>query len=130
MHIDIPRKKVNKSPKEVFDFITDFKNFEQLMPESLVKFELKETDEFYFTLKGMPEIGLKRKEQIPNNKLILESASSKLDYSLVVDVIEIDELSSEIAFTFDGNFNAMMAMMIKQPLTNVLSTLADNLSNL
>ena len=78
MYIEAPKKTVSKSDAEVFNFLTDFKNFEQLMPDSVAKFELLNDDSFVFALKGMPEIILKRKEQTPNSRLVLGAASDKL----------------------------------------------------
>ena len=35
MHIEASKKKVAKSDKEVFEFLTDIKNFETLMPDNI-----------------------------------------------------------------------------------------------
>ena len=32
MHVEVAKKKVGKSAQEVFEFLTDIKNFETLMP--------------------------------------------------------------------------------------------------
>ncbi|MEM9650377.1 MAG: SRPBCC family protein, partial [Bacteroidota bacterium] len=65
MHIEVPKKKVAKSAKDVFDFLTDIKNFETLMPDNIDKFEVLDDTTFRFALKGMPEIVLRLKEQLP-----------------------------------------------------------------
>ena len=130
MHIETSKKSVAKSDVEVFEFLTDFRNFEQLMPDSIAKFELLDEDSFVFALKGMPEIVLKRKEQHPNSRIILGAASDKLPFQLQIDIQAVDENQSEVQWTFEGEFNAMMAMMIKAPITNFMGTLSDNLSNI
>ena len=66
MHIESSKKKVAKSDKEVFDFLTDIKNFETLMPDNIDKFEVLDENTFKFALKGMPEIVLRLKEQVPH----------------------------------------------------------------
>ena len=120
---------VEKSQQEVFEFLSDLKNFEQLMPESIQKFEV-EGDSFIFGLKGMPEIRLVLKEKILFSNITLGAASSKLDFQLVADIQAIDEDSSEVQLEFNGKFNAMMAMMVKKPLTSFIETLTDNLENI
>ena len=65
MHIETPKKTVEKSNEAVYKFLTNPKNFEKLMPESIDKFEILDDDTFLFALKGMPQIVLKRKEQVP-----------------------------------------------------------------
>ena len=129
MNIKGNRVVVEKSQKETFEFLTDLKNFKQLMPESIQKFEV-DGDSFIFGLKGMPEIRLVLKEQTEYTNVTLGAASSKLDFELIADISEIDEDSSEVQLDFNGKFNAMMAMMVKKPLTNFIETLTDNLEEI
>lgn len=118
-----------KSQKELFEFLTDLNNFEQLMPENTEKFEV-DGESFIFGLKGMPEIRLVLKEKSEFNQIVLGAASSKLPFTLTVDIIEIDETMCESIFNFDGKFNPMMAMMIKKPLQKFINTLSENVEKL
>lgn len=126
MNIKGNRVVVEKSQKEVYEFLSDLKNFEQLMPDTIQRFEV-EGDSFIFGLQGMPEIRLVLKEKVEYSKITLGAASSKLDFELVADINEIDDESSEVQLDFNGKFNMMMAMMVKKPLTNFIETLTDNL---
>ncbi len=128
MYIEIPKKKVPKSDKEIFEFLADVKNFESLMPESISKFQVLSEDTFLFALKGMPEITLKRKEQNAHDKIVLGAASDKLPFTLTVDILSLGKNESEVTLSFNGEFNAMMAMMIKTPITNFMETLSENLN--
>ena len=127
MHIEAPKNKINKSAKEVFEFLTNLRNFEKLMPENIDKFEVINEDRFLFALKGMPEIVLQRKEQNPNDKIVLGAASDKLPFTLTADILAVSEDVCEVTLSFNGEFNAMMAMMIKSPITNFVGTLSENL---
>lgn len=130
MQIDSPKAKVNKSQEELYHFLLDIKNFEKLMPDSISKFEVLEKDKFLFALKGMPEIVLKLKEHYPNTKIILGAASDKIPFNLTADIEEIDQTTSEVQLMFEGEFNAMMAMMIKGPITSFVGTLVEKMSQL
>ncbi|NKI28062.1 SRPBCC family protein [Arenibacter sp. 6A1] len=130
MHLETPIKTVSKSSKEVFDFLSDIKNFEKLMPENISKFEILNENRFLFALKGMPEIVLQKKQETPNSQVVLGAASEKLPFTLTADIKEIDANKSEVSLSFEGDFNPMMAMMIKSPITNFIGTLSDNLSKL
>lgn len=127
MLIETPNQKIPKGDKEVFEFLTDLKNFEKLMPENIDKFELINEDRFLFSLKGMPEIVLERKRQTPNSQIVLGAASEKLPFTLTADIAKTDDNESEVALSFEGKFNAMMGMMIKKPITNFMGTLSENL---
>ena len=129
MNIEGNKVIVNKSQKETFEFLSDLKNFEQLMPESIQKFEV-DGDSFIFGLKGMPEIRLVLKERTEYSNVTLGAASSKLDFHLVADIEEVDDNSSEVQLNFEGKFNAMMAMMVKRPLNSFITTLTENLEEI
>lgn len=130
MHLETPKKKVNKSSKEVFDFLNDVRNFETLMPENISKFTVINEERFLFALKGMPEIVLQKKQQTPHSQIVLGAASDKLPFSLTADIVAIGDTESEVVLSFEGEFNAMMAMMIKTPITNFMGTLSENLSKI
>ncbi|TKD59048.1 SRPBCC family protein [Flavobacterium sp. ASW18X] len=130
MHIETPKKTVNQSAEQVFIFLSDIKNFKVLMPDNIDKFEVLDENTFKFALKGMPEIILRLKEQIPNSKVILGAASDKLPFSLTADIEEIATRESEVTLSFEGEFNAMMAMMIKKPITNFMDTLTTNMDKI
>jgi hypothetical protein len=130
MHIETPKKTIEKSNEAVYTFLTDLKNFEKLMPESIDKFEIIDDDTFLFALKGMPQIVLKRKEQVPFERVVLGAASEKLPFTLSAHITALDDNTSEVMLNFEGEFNAMMAMMIKNPITNFIGTLSENLTKM
>ena len=127
MHLESPKVTINKSTQEVFDFLTNVGNFEKLMPENISKFEVLEDDKFLFALAGMPEIVLKKKEIEAPNKIVLGAAGGKLDFSLTGDISESTDGTSAIKLSFTGDFNPMMAMMIKGPISKFIETLATNI---
>jgi carbon monoxide dehydrogenase subunit G len=129
MNLESPTVIVEKSPEEVFNFLSDVKNFEKLMPENISKFEVIDEDKFLFALKGMPEIILKKKELVAPNKIILGAAGGKIDFSLTGLITKLEANKSEVQLVFDGEFNAMMAMMIKGPITKFIETLSSNIPN-
>ncbi len=129
MKLESKKSVIHKSQKEFFDFLSNLKNFEQLMPENTDKFEV-DGDSFLFSLKGMPEIRLVLKEKQEFNKIILGAASSKLSFSLVALINEVSENTCESQLLFEGDFNPMMAMMIKSPLQKFIDTLSEKAENL
>jgi hypothetical protein len=130
MNLESPRIAVNKSAQSLFDLLCDVKNFEKLMPENTAKFEVVGEESFIFELSGMPEIKLKMKEKIAPNKIVLGAASDKLPFTLTADIISLSQNSSNVQLLFEGEFNAMMAMMIKGPIGKFIETLATNMPKL
>ncbi|AEE19939.1 hypothetical protein JM84_2797 [Dokdonia sp. Hel_I_63] len=126
MNLESPVKTLNKSQEEVYNFLMNIENFEKLMPEN-TKFEKISDTRFLFGLKGMPEIVLDLKEGIPHSKVVLGAASDKIPFQLTADIKELAADKTEVQLHFEGEFNAMMAMMVKGPITKFIGTLSDNM---
>lgn len=129
MNLESPKVNVAKSAEYVFKALNDVKNFEKLMPENIAKFEVIDENCFEFGLKGMPEIKLVKKVGTPNSQIILGAASSKLPFTLTANLTEVND-TTDVQLTFEGEFNPMMAMMIKGPITKFIETLAENMGKL
>ena len=127
MQINSPKVSLQQSSEDVFNFLSEVKNFESLMLNNTSKFEILEDDTFIFALSGMPEIVLKKKEQNPYSTIVLGAAGGKLDFSLTAHIDSLSENESHVALSFVGDFNPMMAMMIKGPITKFVETLVHNL---
>ncbi|MET0760121.1 MAG: SRPBCC family protein [Flavobacterium sp.] len=130
MNLESPKVNIEKSAEYLFNAMTDVKNFEKLMPDNIAKFEVLDENAFIFGLKGMPEIKLKMMEKVAPNKIVLGAASDKLPFTLTANINGISENSSEVKLDFEGEFNAMMAMMIKGPISKFIETLAQNMNKL
>ena len=130
MNLESNKVTVDKSAQDLFNSLSDVKNFEKLMPDSIAKFEVTGEDSFIFGLKGMPEIKLKTKDKTPPSQIVLGAASDKLPFTLTANLIEIDKNKTEVQLLFNGEFNAMMGMMIKGPISKFMEALTQNMSKL
>ena len=130
MNLESPKVTVEKSAEYMFDALCDVKNYEKLMPENIAKFEVTSEDSFIFGLSGMPEIKLKMKDKTPSTQVVLGAASDKLPFTLTANIESISENASDVQLLFEGEFNAMMAMMIKGPINKFLENLSGNMVKL
>lgn len=129
MQLETPIKTVNQSAETVYNFLMNIENFESLMPEN-TKFEKISDQRFLFALKGMPEIVLDLKEGTPHTKVVLGAASDKLPFTLTALIEEKSSSEAEVQLKFEGDFNPMMSMMIKGPITKFIGTLSDNMDTI
>lgn len=130
MNLESPKVTVAQSAEYLYNALSDVKNFEKLMPENIAKFEVLGDDIFNFGLKGMPEIKLRLKEGVPHSKVNLAAASDKLPFTLTANLEAVADDSTGVQLVFEGDFNPMMAMMIKGPISKFIETLAQNMSKL
>ena len=128
MELKTEKTTINQNQEVIFDFLEDSKNFEELMPSSIEKFEVVEGGQFNFQLSGMPEIRLKPQSKSKSDQIILTSAAEKFDFDLKISLEGINEHQTQVQLLFSGNFNSMMAMMIKSPINNFIDKLLENLA--
>lgn len=116
---------VNKSSKDLSELLKTPENYKDFMPDGLQKFESRE-DGFKFGLQGMPEIALKITE-VTEEKAVLKSASSSLDFSLTATLKPLSENQTEVQMLFEGKFNPFIKMMVEKPLKNFIDALTDKI---
>ncbi|CAN5522841.1 hypothetical protein BH11BAC1_BH11BAC1_06790 [soil metagenome] len=120
---------VNKSAKEVFEFLSDFNNYQRLMPEQVTDWK-SSTEECSFTIKGMASLGMKMKEKTPNSKIVIEkNGKAPFDFFLICE-LEDKQTQCDAQLIFDADLNVMMKMMASKPLTNFLNLLASKLKEI
>lgn len=130
MNLESKKTTVEKSAAYLFEALNDLSNFEKIMPDNTSKFEVVDENCFIFGLKGTPEIKLLKKSATPNSEIVFGAASSKLPFSLKTVLSSTGENTTDVQLFFDGEFNAMMAMMIKSPITKFIESLSENMSKL
>ncbi|AWI26702.1 orotate phosphoribosyltransferase [Flavobacterium pallidum] len=130
MNLESQKVTVEKSAQYLFEALSQVSNYETLMPDTIAKFEVLDADSFIFGLKGMPEIKLRMKDKIPTSKVVLGAASDKLPFTLTAAIYSLSDNASEVQLFFEGEFNAMMAMMVKGPISKFIETLAANMHKL
>lgn len=121
---------INKTAEEVFNFLSEVRNFESLMPENIDKFQVLSENGFLFALKGMPEIALEKKSEQAPNQLVLGAKSDKLPFTLTGNIQQEGSNQCVVQLHFAGDFNPMMAMMIKGPITKFIDTLSEGLGKI
>ena len=129
MKLESNKVTVQKSPEELFNFLTVVSNYESIMPDEVSTFKAYE-DEFKFGLKSLPEVKLRIEETTPNNRIVLKSAGGKIDFQLVGSIEDMGDGKSAVQMNFEGEFNAMMAMMVKKPLTQFINDLVAKIEKL
>lgn len=127
--IESDKVTVNKSAKEVFEFLSDFNNYQRLMPDQVTDWK-STTDTCSFTIKGMASLGMKMKEKIPNTSIVIEKdGKAPFDFFLKCR-LEDKQQQCEAQLAFDADLNPMLKMMATKPLTNFLNLLAGRLSQI
>ena len=121
---------INKTPKQIFDFLCDFNNFKMLMPEQVTNWESTE-DTCSFTIAGMATLGMKISEKKPNDYIkVIRNGNAPFDFTLECLMSESAASESEVQLAFNADLNPVLKMMAVKPLTNFLNLLVQKLKDL
>ena len=124
MKVNTNKVRLAKNQQDAYIFLLDMKNYEQLMPNDTKSFEIHESGKgFTVGVGALPKVGMRLKETVEPSKIIFE-------YTLTISIEAVDDHSSDVTLDFDGNFNMMIEMMAKKPLTSFIETIAENLGKI
>ncbi|MBV7441318.1 hypothetical protein KRX57_07785 [Weeksellaceae bacterium TAE3-ERU29] len=129
MNFESKKITFNKTQEELYNYLANTNNYEDLMPENTEFSELNNDEGFNFQLKGMPKVGLKVKEKNSPEYILFESPNDNFKYEMKIITEKISDNQSSANIIFEGKFNPMIEMMAKRPLTNFLETLANNMES-
>jgi len=120
-------QELHKSAEIIFEFLTDFRNFEKLMPEQIVNWQAN-ANTCSFEIKGMASIQLRMVEKKAPEFLKIEAeGKSPFPFSLITRLKKKSDILTESFFKIDADVNPVMSMMVKRPLENLVNIMNDKL---
>ena len=130
MKIEGKKVSIHAPQQKVFEFLSNFNHYEQLMPEQIVNWK-SEKEHCSFTIKGMADLGLKfARKEAPALLELVPEGKSPVKFSLLVK-LEPDELNEQKTVAkvdVDADLNPMLAMIAKKPLENLANSITDQLN--
>jgi len=128
--IESDKTSIDKSSKDIFNFLSNFNNFQKLMPEQVTNWQSTD-DECSFTIAGMASLGMKMVEKKPNDYIkVIRNGNAPFDFTLECLLKEKSPGESEVQLAFNADLNPMLKMMAVKPLTNFLNLLVKKLKEL
>jgi len=106
---------VNKPVNEVYAFLSDMNNHQQLMPENIYNWESTE-DEARFTIQNMAKLAIKISNRIENQELTaIPTEKAPFDIELKWTVAE-NNGGTIAKLIISADLNMMMKMLASGPL--------------
>jgi carbon monoxide dehydrogenase subunit G len=117
---------IEKSPNEVFEFLTNCNNLQQIMPEQVTDWISTESD-CSFTIKGMASLGMEIAEKTQGMPIkIIRKGKAPFDFNMFYNILPADDGKTKLQIAFDADLNPFLKMMAEKPLRNFLNILAQN----
>ena len=119
---------INKSVQFVFDFMKDFNNIKQLLPQDKISDWQSDFDQCSFKIQNAAVIPLvKDSVNEPQTIHIVSGEKAPFTFTLKITFNKIDADKTEAFLNFDGDINAFLKMMVVKPLTNLFNYMASEL---
>ena len=118
---------INRSPEDLFVFLSDFNNFEKLMPEQVINWQATK-ENCSFTIKGMADLAMKMGQQTEFSVVTYISDGNKpfaFDLNTYFSAVDTDKTETQIILNAD--LNPMLKMMAGRPLKNFVNLLVNKL---
>ena len=113
----------------IYNFITDFNNFKNLIPKDQVTDWESEKESCRFKIDPVGKTGLEIIEKAPSSLVKISSIPelSQYDFTIWIQIIKVDEGESKIKITIEPRVNEMILQFVKSPLKQFVDGLIDSL---
>jgi len=129
MKISSGKTEIFRSAEDLFVFLSDFQNFEKLMPEKISNWSASPTN-CSFEINGMATIELRISETIPCSFILMETeGKSPFPFKLKSNIEKTDALSTFVNFEVEAKLSLLMIPMVKKPLQQLVDVLGEKLKN-
>ena len=121
---------LNRPIKEVFDFLADLNNHQQLMPENIYNWSSTK-DEAQFTIQNMAKLSLKVSSLIENKEIVVKpTGETPFELELKWTVKDLGNGKTEATHTISAELNMMMKMVVSGPLQKLVDYEAAKLNSI
>jgi carbon monoxide dehydrogenase subunit G len=121
--------KINSPDERIYNFLTNFNNFKNLIPEGKVEDWISDENTCQFTMNPLGKTGVRILEKEPYKLIKLANLEeSKFNFFFWVQLKPDSEFSSDIKLSMEVQLNPMLEMMAKKPLQEFLDKLVDQLA--
>ncbi len=123
---------INASQEDIFNFLIDFNNIKDLLPQDKISDWKATKDDCSFKIQNAATIPLVKDTVEAYGKINIRSGEkTPFPFTLEVFINPLDGgKGSESYLKFDGEINAFLKMMVVKPLTNLFDYMADRLKEI
>lgn len=127
-NIESKHVEVNCPPAEVFEYLTDLNNFQELLPKDKISNWESDEEKCSFRIQGTVTLSIVRKDSTPHTVINLVSGE-KTPFPFTLDVFLEDrgDGGTKVYQKFEGEINTFLKMMVEKPLANLFDYIADRL---
>lgn len=120
--------KVSCSAREIFEFVTDIRNFRQFVPANAINNWIADKDSCSFNVPMMGTINVRLLEKTEFTKVVYNGdALKKEDFTLSLNIYDDMKDSASISIILTADLNPMMKMVAVKPINQFLEMLVSEM---
>ena len=120
--------KLTCTPSEIFDFVTDIRNFRQFAPDGALSELHIDRESCNFNISPLGNVNLTLSEKEPHNKVVYNgTVLQSNDFSLILDIKESTTGKAEIRIRLTAQLNPVLKMMVAKPVDAFLGKLVEEM---
>jgi hypothetical protein len=117
--------------KELYDFLSDFKNFASILPEDKVENFQHSGDSCSFTIRGITALTIKLISKTPYSSIKFQSEGlAKFNFILEAKFSGEESKPGQCSIELFADMNPFIKVMAEKPLKGLVETMALKLSQL
>lgn len=121
--------KVSSNAERIYNFLSDFRNYQSLIPLDKVKNWNASENNCNFSIDGIGEAAIKIVEKEPHSLIkFTNNGEMKYNFRFWIQLKQLEENDSRIKLTIEIELNPMIMMMAKGPVKQFLDSLVDQLA--
>ncbi len=118
---------IERSDRQVFEFLSDFNNFQSLMPPQVTDWQ-SDSEHCSFTIQNMATLGMRYEKKEPFNHIVIASeGKSPFTFNLQCFLNTAGTERTTVRLQLNADLNMMMKMVASKPLSNFINILAHKL---
>ncbi len=118
---------VNTNCETVFEFLGDFRNFEELVPEQVKNWKADQ-ESCSFTVEGMSDFNMRIDAKYPCRSMrIVSDGKNPATFTLDYFFHEKEPQSCEVSIVFEVSLNPFLKAIASKPLQNFVDMLGSKL---
>lgn len=120
--------KLTCNSQELYDFVTDIRNFRQFVPEGTINDLQIEREACSFTVPPLGNINMSLLHKDPHNKVVYNgTVFQSNEFSLNLNIREDSSGKAEVIVKLSANLNPILKMMASQHIERFLEILINEM---
>lgn len=120
--------KLSYDDKKVFSFISDFTNFNNIIPVDRIEGWQATPDNCTFSIGGIGKAGMKIIQREPFNLIkIVSDDTTPIHFTMWIQLKNISPDTTKVKITIDPDVNMAIMMVVKNPLKSFIDDIVDQM---